>query len=469
MREISSMKKCKHCGFEWKDGSGASRFTNCPSCKESVTKKSSDWQFFDNTKELLAYIAITYGNDALLKKTYFSDHASSLMPQGQKNLVKQAFECGAVKTLWDNINSDQNNKEIAVKQAVKKLVDTYSSADAAAERVVWEFTNAFNWGMLEPQLNEKEENENNSLKNTPPPPIIQPTTPIFTPVTTSNRKFPAVISIVIAILVLIIICLGLGIYLLMDSDVIDDGEEIDRTVDLEETNKPELRDDIFTPSMPPTTTTTPPVTTTTPIITTTSEVIIEPPVPQIAVGDTIHFGGFNWQVIDVRNGEALILSDRILEDRMYHPTQIDITWEDSELRSYLNNEFYNRFNAVDRERIVETKIINNDNQWYGISGGNDTMDKIFLLSLHEIVSYFGDSGQLRNRPANALYISDQFNSSRIVTRGDGSSAWWWLRSPGDYSATASFVYGNGRIGIDDRDGKGVASAGGIRPALWLKL
>jgi hypothetical protein len=31
-----------------------------------------------------------------------------------------------------------------------------------------------------------------------------------------------------------------------------------------------------------------------------------------------------------------------------------------------------------------------------VSGGNDTTDKIFILSIEEVVQYFGDSGQLAN-------------------------------------------------------------------------
>ena len=147
--------KCNKCGAEWKvDASRSVSITVCPFCQEKiVAKKSGDWRYFDNTKELLAYVAAEYGNDALFGRKHFTDHTSPSMPQGQRNLVKQAFECGAVKILQDNANSDQAHKEIAVKQAIGKLIDTYASAKEAAGRVVWEFTNAIGWGMLEPTNN----------------------------------------------------------------------------------------------------------------------------------------------------------------------------------------------------------------------------------------------------------------------------------------------------------------------------
>ena len=145
--------KCKKCGSEWKtDANRSASITVCPFCQEKiVAEKSSDWQFFDNTKELLAYIATEYGIAALFGKKHFSDHTAPLIPQGEKNLVKLAFDCGAVKILQDNMNSDRQSKEIAIKQAVGKLTGIYSIAKDAAERVVWEFSNAIGWDIPEPQ------------------------------------------------------------------------------------------------------------------------------------------------------------------------------------------------------------------------------------------------------------------------------------------------------------------------------
>ena len=91
--------KCRSCGSEWKtDATRSTSLADCPFCQAKlIAEKSSGWQYFDNTKELLAYIATEYGNDALFESKYLSDHFAPLMPQGQKNLLKQAFECGAVK------------------------------------------------------------------------------------------------------------------------------------------------------------------------------------------------------------------------------------------------------------------------------------------------------------------------------------------------------------------------------------
>jgi hypothetical protein len=114
-----------------------------------------------------------------------------------------------------------------------------------------------------------------------------------------------------------------------------------------------------------------------------------------AVGDIIQFGGYDWQVLEVKGSTALLLSKDILELRLYNDEDEDVTWEICDLRKYLNGNFYNSFSEDDRVQIMEAKIENKDNQWYDTKGGETTNDYIFLLSLEEVVKYFGDSGGVR--------------------------------------------------------------------------
>ena len=198
--------------------------------------------------------------------------------------------------------------------------------------------------------------------------------------------------------------------------------------------------------------------------------IVQPPTQTVQVGDIIPFGGYDWRVLDVQANRAFIITENVIEQRAYHGNFDDwegITWEHSTLRSYLNNQFFNSFNAADRARIAETRIVNNDNPWFGIPGGNDTTDKIFLLSLEEVVRYFGDSGQLGNRlSADTWFINDRYNTARIARNTYGNQ-WWWLRSPGCCSNSAASVSTDGTFLVS---GPGVYHVyGGVRPALWLEL
>jgi hypothetical protein len=165
--------------------------------------------------------------------------------------------------------------------------------------------------------------------------------------------------------------------------------------------------------------------------------------------DIIEFGGYKWLVLEENGGRALVLSLGIIESRTYHSEWTDITWEHSDMRRYLNGEFYNSFSPADQARIVDSNVINNGDPQYGIPGGNNTTDKIFLLSIFEANQYFAN------------------DSARVALDTGGNASWWWLRSPGGDSNDAARVLHGGVLYLG---GINVSSAsGGVRPALWLKL
>ena len=197
-----------------------------------------------------------------------------------------------------------------------------------------------------------------------------------------------------------------------------------------------------------------------------SEQILE---PQPEIGSIMSFGGHNWRVLDVQGGRALIITERIIDFRAYHERREAVTWEVSTIRHYLNNQFFNNFNTTDRARIAETRIANNNNLWFGTHGGNDTNDRIFLLSIEEVIRYFGDSGYLWNRPDTMLWIDDRYNIARIANDAGGNISWWWLRSPGYNSSGAASIDSGGRVGINGGHLRALTDDGGIRPALWLNL
>jgi len=192
----------------------------------------------------------------------------------------------------------------------------------------------------------------------------------------------------------------------------------------------------------------------------------------VEIGDIIPFGGYDWRVLDVRGGAALLITADIIEQREYHSSETPVTWEKCGLRHYLNGEFYDKFNQTDKARIIEVTNQNPDNQWYGTLGGNDTTDKIFLLSLDEVCRYFGDSSEkLQNQGSGyfGAYIDD-INDRQRVSRINGEIGyedWWWLRSPGKYDTCAAGV---NRYGCVLVNGCGVNyKYCGVRPALWVSL
>ena len=205
-----------------------------------------------------------------------------------------------------------------------------------------------------------------------------------------------------------------------------------------------------------------------------TRIIVAPP-----IGSVENISGIDWRVLAVENNKALLISEKILEKRSYNVKFNNITWENCTLRKYLNGEFLKKFGAM-QPKIAETRMSNPNNPWYRTSGGNVTADKIFLLSLDEIVKYFGDSGDLRNRKGwiyengkhvlvsgSGYYIHDQYDSKRIANYGGEGAWWWWLRSFGENKSKAAGVSNVGTLNlfgsyVDNEEG-------GVRPALWLNL
>nr|AGS53994.1 hypothetical protein [uncultured bacterium contig00088] len=88
----------------------------------------------------------------------------------------------------------------------------------------------------------------------------------------------------------------------------------------------------------------------------------EPPVTQETAGppaagipaggaeNIVSFGPYEWRVLAVEDGTALLITEPIISRRMFD-TDTNV-WEHSGIRSYLNGDFLNSFSAGERERMV---------------------------------------------------------------------------------------------------------------------
>lgn len=217
-------------------------------------------------------------------------------------------------------------------------------------------------------------------------------------------------------------------------------------------------------------------------------------VDKILQGETrnLKFGGYSWRVLDTEDDHALLITEYVIEDRrQYNKEFVNTTWETSYLRTYLNGKFLQTFSKEEQEDILETQISTLGNVWYDIDGGNDTQDKIFVLSLEEADRYFGDSGDYLNsrikvRVENGEYIdlteknkdtyysytdffSNAYDSERVAADPRDPIGWargWWLRSPGNSDDSATFITSDGSAIVS---GCAVYNYCGVRPAIWLKL
>lgn len=187
--------------------------------------------------------------------------------------------------------------------------------------------------------------------------------------------------------------------------------------------------------------------------------------------ECIHFGSFDWIVLAEEDDSCLILSEKVVEKRAYHEALCDLDWSCSDLRTYLNTTFLNRFSEEGQAKILEVTLDNHDNPWDGTAGGGQTRDRVFLPSIDEVILYFGDSGQIESKPlgpkGESWWISDAFDQDRIGNFGSRAS-WWWLRSPGYISQRAAYVTTKGHVHIHGESSGSKGKLGGVRPMLRLK-
>ena len=149
----------------------------------------------------------------------------------------------------------------------------------------------------------------------------------------------------------------------------------------------------------------------------------------------------DWRVLDRVDNKALVISSIVLEERKY--SDAASTWKDSDLRAYLNGDFYNKvFDDREKQFIVE------------YNG-----DKVFVLSYDEAKKYFTEE-------------SDGDSIDRLATNLDKLSykLGWRLRTD---KKTDRPQYVNGTSGYINEttpsDGHDCTYLLGIRPAMWIEL
>jgi len=179
------------------------------------------------------------------------------------------------------------------------------------------------------------------------------------------------------------------------------------------------------------------------------------------VGDVVHLGtmtftyyngskfsrDIGWQVLAIENGRALLITDDVIDVLPYNKNGGD-TWEQCDLRQWLNKDFYSGLPQSVKSVVLTTNVVT--------SGSTSTEDKVFLLSIDE---------------ANKYFKSDSDRATQIE---GGSWCDWWLRSPGGDPGTASCVGTGGGVHFGGNSnpyerGYDVGSDVGVRPALWVNL
>ncbi len=189
-----------------------------------------------------------------------------------------------------------------------------------------------------------------------------------------------------------------------------------------------------------------------------------------------------WIVLD-RNpdGSLLVISRYCLDCKRFNDEYRFITWETCTLRSWLNGEFYETaFTEAERDRILLSTNVTEDNPNTGAEGGADTEDHVFALSVTEAYAYFEENerGSSTERATSPTAYAAAQGAEPHYSSGEFSgNCYWWLRTPG---GSESEMYGALYITVVDYEGNILGDSRGhvgfnchtvdigVRPAMWIR-
>lgn len=223
------------------------------------------------------------------------------------------------------------------------------------------------------------------------------------------------------------------------------------------------------------------------------------------IGDIVQMGTYEqdgdaetedpicWDVLDKDGDAVLLISHDVIAYQRFSDSAKCVIWEDSQIRSWLNEEFYaEAFDEEEQASIRETTLENLSTVGFAAhvdpSGDvqvresrPDTKDKIFLLSWKEAEQYYGnrltDASVLGRRPSRAVLqkrkaiftdliieeLPAMYPYSRHLPDGTERLS-WMLRSTGMKDYNILVIGYKGKWDQDYPD-----SYNGVRPVMWVNV
>ena len=196
------------------------------------------------------------------------------------------------------------------------------------------------------------------------------------------------------------------------------------------------------------------------------------------VGEIVCFGSYEqdnntvngkedieWLVLEKKEDRVLAISKYALDSQPFNTSDTKVTWETCSLRRWLNSTFKNAaFNSAEQSSIISATVTTDKNPDWTSSPGNNTTDKVFLLSITEVKKYFFYETR-KCQPTK--YAIEQ---GTIRNKKNPDEADWWLRTPGyseGNSNNFTYIDSDGSIKTFGMDAN--IQSWTVRPAMWIKI
>ncbi|MFW5779854.1 MAG: InlB B-repeat-containing protein [Bacillota bacterium] len=129
-----------------------------------------------------------------------------------------------------------------------------------------------------------------------------------------------------------------------------------------------------------------------------------------------------WRVLEQDDGTALLFSEMVLDNLPFH-TPVDgppnTNWETSDIRAWLNDDFYNMVFEHQQKQIIQASTIESEHyNWDdpGVLQTSITTDNLFYLSFDEIHNSDYGFGE----PAGRIASASDFATDKGVSIGSGA-------------------------------------------------
>ena len=169
-----------------------------------------------------------------------------------------------------------------------------------------------------------------------------------------------------------------------------------------------------------------------------------------------------WRVLS-NDGNLFVVSDQNLDCVEYNTSAVTVTWEECSLRKWLNSKFIdNAFTAQEQAAVLESLVVNQDGA-KGSEAGADTYDKVYLLSIYEVIDpELGFPTDWKDKGGTRVALNTEYAKSKGALTNTDMSGAWWLRTPGDANNAAN-VFNAGNVFV--RGGSVNNFLFAVRPAM----
>lgn len=176
-----------------------------------------------------------------------------------------------------------------------------------------------------------------------------------------------------------------------------------------------------------------------------------------------------WLVLENDGESLLLISKNAVEIKPFQEKldnkvgELKETWETCSLRKWLNEDFLEiAFNDQERPLIALSDVLAEPNPDGRDDPGNDTQDRMFLLSLSEAEKYFASD---KERICYGSPYLEAYGNYAVRAR---NTCEWWLRTQGKYNSWAAAVLAGGTVSPTGEQIKPNLHVA-VRPAFRIEL